>query len=238
MLGVESEQTRVVRVFVGLRIGQDVADVFAERARLIESAPTRFVAREDIHLTGLPPWDEACIGKVIQKLRAALRGLKPFTLVFTHLSYWPNLRHPRLLCAECLPSDALTSLQEALLSAFGQTEDKPFRPHVTLARMQRGARAARGRNKLEEELRLVQAVDSVQLFQSSRNIGKGYQVLISLPLAAPRRKWSDLLEQEFSRIIALWDSLTHPEAGKAAPGKDRSQRDMVSTSGASKCCNS
>jgi len=105
----EGQQIGTVRVFVGLKINQHIADLLAERARLIESAPNRFVAREDIHPTLVAPWDEVFIEGTVEKLRAALRGLKPFTLVFTHLSYWPDCHRPRLLCAECAPSDDLRS---------------------------------------------------------------------------------------------------------------------------------
>ena len=236
MLLVEGQQAGAVTVFVGLKIGQEVADALAERARFVESPPSRFVSREDIHLTLVPPWDETCIGQAIdERLRAALSGLKPFTLTFTRLRYWPDRHRPRLLCAECLPTDELKSLQQ---NAFGQTEDKPFQPHVTLARLQRGGRAAARKNEMDRELSLVQSIDLVELFQSRTQIGKGYQVLASLPLAAPRRKWSDLLGQGTIRIAKLWGWLAHPEGGKASRTTGRSQRDTVSKSGASKCCNS
>jgi 2'-5' RNA ligase len=238
MLLVEDQQARAMRVFVGLKIDPDVADLLVERARLIESPPSRFVARDDIHLTLLPPWDETCIGKAIKNLRAALSGMKTFTLVFTQLSYWPDRHHPHLLCAECLPSDELRSLQQALLSAFGQTEDKPFRPHVTLARIQRRAKAAGRRSGLDEELRLVQAIESVELFQSGKDADKGYQVLASLPLAVTSRKWSDLLRQGVIRIAELWDQFGKSRSKASGSQKARSQRDTVSKSGVSKCCNS
>ena len=230
MLLVEGQQAGAVTVFVGLKIGQEVADALAERARFVESPPSRFVSREDIHLTLVPPWDETCIGQAIdERLRAALSGLKPFTLTFTRLRIADRHR-PRLLCAECLPTDELKSLQQ---NAFGQTEDKPFQPHVTLARLQRGGRAAARKSSPS-----FNPSNSVELFQSRTQIGKGYQVLASLPLAAPRRKWSDLLGQGTIRIAKLWGWLAHPEGGKASRTTGRSQRDTVSKSGASKCCNS
>jgi 2'-5' RNA ligase len=238
MLPIEDQKARAIRVFVGLKIDPDVADLLAKRAHLIENPPSRFVARDDIHLTLLPPWDETCIGKAIKNLRAALSGMKTFTLVFTQLSYWPDRHHPHLLCAECLPSDDLRSLQQALLSAFGQTEDKPFRPHVTLARTQRRAKAAGRRSGLDEELRLVQAIESVELFQSGRDSDKGYQVLASLPLAAPRRKWSDLLRQGVIRIAELWGHIGKSRSRESGSRKARLRCDTVSKSGVSKCCNS
>lgn len=237
MLQVETEPAKAVRVFVALKIAQDVAEALAHRARLIESEPSRFVAWQDIHLTLLPPWDETCIPEAIERLRAALMGLKPFTLTFTHLSYWPSLGRPRLLCAECLPTDKLKALKEALLNAFSRKDDKPFQPHVTLVRMQRGGRAATGKSEMDRELSLVQAVDSVELFQSRTQAGKNYQILASLPLAAPRRKWKDFLRPSFIRIAGLWRQLAYP--GKAEkPPHSKGHSQIATRSGAPKCCNS
>jgi len=91
---------------------------------------------------------------------------------------------------------------------------------------------------LDHNLRLVQAIDSVELFQSGRDAGKGYQILASLPFLAARRTWRDLLRQGVTRIAELWDGLKYLGAQKASGGKDRTQHDRASRSGASKCCNS
>lgn len=208
---------------------------------LLRVEPSRFVACQDIHLTLLPPWDETCIPEAIEQLRAALSGLKPFTLTFTRLSYWPSLDRPRLLCAECLPTDELKALQQALLNAFGRKDDKPFQPHVTLVRMQRGGRAAAGKSEMDRELSLVQAINSVELFLSRTQADKGYQNLASLPLAAPRCRWRDLLSQSLIRIAGLSRRLIHPgKAEKATRSKGPSQIAIgtPSQSGAPKCCNS
>ena len=186
MLQVENERSvaNTARVFVGIKIAPEIAQVLAQRARFIESHPSRFVPCEDIHLTLLSPWDETCLPETIEKLRAASSGLEPFTLAFTRLSYWPSPDRPRLLCAECTPTDELKALQSALLSAFGQKNDRPFEPHVTLARMQKGGRGAAGESQTDQELSFVQSVDSVQLFKSPTQAGEGYQILASFPLAA------------------------------------------------------
>lgn len=186
MLEAEDQQLAVEhpRVFVGLKIAPNIAQELAQRAHVFEHPPSRFVPCEDIHLTLLPPWNEIAIDEAIARLRRALTGLAPFPLTFTHLSYWPNHRRPRLLCAECTPTDELVALQSALLSAFGQTMDRRFQPHVTLARMQRGAKAASAASELDRDLALEQSIDAVELFQSPTPPAKGYTILASLPLAA------------------------------------------------------
>ena len=226
MLQVEDRPpaAKTARVFVGLKVMPEIAQELAQLARGLERFPTRFVPSEDTHLTLVPPWDESSIPDAIEKLRDALKGSAPFMLTFIRLSYWPDRRHPRLLCAECVTTPEIKVLQSALLNAFGQAEDRPFEPHVTLARMQRGVRAAAGKNEMDRELSLVQSIDSVELFQSRTQAGKGYQILASLPLAAPRRKWRDLLRQNLIRIAGMWK--------RVASSRDRES----SRSGGSKCC--
>lgn len=190
MLQVEDQQlvAKTPRVFVGLKIAPKIAQELAHRARCLEHSPSRFVSCEDIHLTLLPPWNEISIPEVIEKLRTTSSRLEAFPLTFTRLNYWSNHHRPRLLCAECTPTDELKALQSALLSVFGQKDDRPFQPHVTLARMQRGAKAASVKSEMDQDLALVQSVDSVELFQSPKPPAKGYAILASLPLAAHHSK--------------------------------------------------
>lgn len=171
------------RVFVGLKIAPGVAEQLADCARGLERSPSRFVPCGDIHLTLLPPWNEPSIPEVIEKLRATSSRLTPFPLTFTRLAYWPDHRRPRLLCVECTPTDQLKALQDALLSDFSQTNERPFKPHVALARLQRGAKPASAKDALDQDLALEQLVDTVELFQSPKPPAKGYAVLASVPLA-------------------------------------------------------
>jgi RNA 2',3'-cyclic 3'-phosphodiesterase len=170
------------RVFVGLKIAPTVAKQLADRARGLERSPNRFVPCGDIHLTLLPPWNERSVLDVIEKLRTISSRLRPFPLTFTCLAYWPNHRRPRLLCVECAPSDQLKALQDALLTDFGQMNDRPFKPHVTLARLQRGAKPASTKDALDQDPALEQMVNTVELFQSPKPPAKGYAVLASVPL--------------------------------------------------------
>jgi len=215
MLQVEDRTpaAQTARVFVGFKIAPEIAHELAQLARGLERFPSRFVPTEDIHLTLVPPWNENSILDAIEKLREAVNGSAPFMLTFTRLSYWSDRRHPRLLCGECATTPEITALRSALLNAFGQTDDRPFEPHVTLARMQRDGRAAAGRNEMDRDLSLVQAIDSVELFQSRTQVGGGYQILASLPLAAPRRAWRDFFRQSLIRITGMWK--------RAASSRDR-----------------
>lgn len=94
----------------------------------------------------------------------------------------PEPRRPRMLWAECAPNAEILALRDALLSAFGQTNERPFRPHVTLARIGTNARAAAEENPIDQALWLNQRVESVELFRSPTPGESGYEVVASLPL--------------------------------------------------------
>jgi 2'-5' RNA ligase len=170
------------RVFVALGVAPTIAAELAEMARVLERFSVRLIAPADIHLTLVPPWNETAIAAAIDKLRGVAERAAPFTLTFKHLSYGPQARRPRLLWAECVAGDELAALHAALLAAFGQREERLFRPHVTVARIRdNGAEMAR-RQPIDRELALAQQVETVELMQSPPPGETGYRVLASLPL--------------------------------------------------------
>ena len=75
-----------------------------------------------------------------------------------------------------------------MLHAFDQTNDRPFKPHVTLARLKRGAKAASAKSTMDEDLSLEQSINTVELFQSPKPPAKGYIILASVPLEGHRSK--------------------------------------------------
>jgi 2'-5' RNA ligase len=67
------------------------------------------------------------------------------TLGVERFEYWPSRLHPRLAVVTFTACDALTELEtrvRSLVAGFGLLIDdhRPFRPHVTLARMPRDAK--------------------------------------------------------------------------------------------------
>ena len=151
----------------------------------IESVPLRFVPESDIHLTLVPPWNETSIPDAVERLRRALAGFECFPLFFERLCYGPEPRCPRLLWAECAANPEIETLQNALLEAFGQANERPIRPHVTLARIERKDSAMARRHPVDQRLSLAQPIRSVELFRSPPPGMRGYQVVASLPLGKP-----------------------------------------------------
>jgi 2'-5' RNA ligase len=180
------QQAEGERVFVGVRIVPQIAAELAQHARGLERSAVRLVSPADIHLTIVPPWNEASISDAIEKLRRIAGGFGSFSLTLRHLGYGPQPSRPRLLWAECGCSDEIAELRAALLQACGQTDARPFRPHVTVARIRGNGRAIARKHPIDEELSLTQRVDSIELFRSPPPGERGYRVLASLQLGETR----------------------------------------------------
>jgi 2'-5' RNA ligase len=160
---------RAARIFVALKVAPEVAEQLAQIARPLERFAVSLIAKEDIHLTLVPPWNEASPADAAEKLRLAIEGRCPFTLEFRHVSY-------RLLWAECSATRELTDLQAALLLAFGERDERPFRPHVTLARIRSNGRRVARKCPIDRDLALTQRIEAVVLMQSPPPGERGYCV--------------------------------------------------------------
>ena len=172
------------RIFVTLKIAPDIADELAQIARGLQPFQVRLVASADIHLTLVPPWNEVSIPAAIEKLRRVADRFYPFALAFQHVGYGPEPRRPRLLWAECAAGPDIAELRAVLLLTFGQTDDRPFRPHVTLARLRGNGAVIARKLLIDRDLVLTQRVESVELMQSPLPGGSGYKVVASLRFGA------------------------------------------------------
>jgi RNA 2',3'-cyclic 3'-phosphodiesterase len=169
-------------VFVGLKIAPEIANKLAEFAAALKNPSARPVAAADIHLTLVPPWNEASIPDAIEKLGHIAERSSAFWLIFEHVGYGPQPRRPRLLWTDCAATEELGALHTALLQAFGQADERAFKPHVTLARIRVDGSAVARRHPIDQSLSLRQWVETIELFQSPPPSATGYRVLTSLRL--------------------------------------------------------
>lgn len=158
-----------------------------------QGMPWRWVKPENVHLTlkFLGNTSPDMIAPLVQAMERAVEGQKAFPLSARSLGCFPNLSRPRVLWMglEDL-QDALaplhTRLEIALASLNISPENRPFHPHLTLARTQQ--RMARGKlitflqaynNRQFGEI----SVEQIHLFQSQlhRN-GAVYTILQSVTL--------------------------------------------------------
>ncbi len=132
-----------MRVFVALEIPQAVHDPLEQLCRRFakRSPSTRWARLQNAHVTlkfiGEKPESE------VERIKAALReipGRAPFEIIFRGLGFFPNERRPRVFWAGMEGRDHLAALAadvERQLAPLGiPREDREFRPHITLARIE------------------------------------------------------------------------------------------------------
>ena len=161
------------------------------------SLPVRWVSEEALHLTlrFLGEVAEEQSGPIAEALAAAVRrgGARPFPLALGGVGAFPDVARPRVvwLGAERHPAlELLANDVENALRAFAfEPELRPFNPHLTLGRVERGARPAAFRDFARLAAAVgyegVITVESVDLMHSTLGpSGASYRVLARAPLAA------------------------------------------------------
>lgn len=138
------------RLFVAIELPQDILRVIEgiqaqTRENLGEAASLlRWSRPESIHITlqFLGETPTARIPSITEALQQACAGAGPFSLEVGGLGAFPNVRRPRVVWVG-LGGDTgaavrlTTSIQEAL-APLGFAPDKPFSPHMTIARVREG----------------------------------------------------------------------------------------------------
>jgi RNA 2',3'-cyclic 3'-phosphodiesterase len=182
----ENVELEPARMFVGFRIDPVIAAQLAGFAAPLKDTSARLVAPADIHLSLVPPWRETMIERAVERLSEASGRFTPFPLRFDHIGYGPQPRRPRLLWVECPVTESIASLQSTLMKTFGQENARPFRPHLTLARIRDGDEGIARTHPINHALSLWQLVRTVELFRSPPPGATGYQIVASAPLAGKR----------------------------------------------------
>ena len=147
-----------MRIFIGLDIPDEIRSRIGNYMQSVrELAPdARWVRIESLHVT-LKFVGEAAESRV-QAVQEILRQIKvpPFDIEFKNVGFFPTSRSARVFwigihASEALPHLAATIEQE--LEQLGiAKEEKPYKPHLTLARAPMGKGAGRCFQRLQQQL--------------------------------------------------------------------------------------
>jgi 2'-5' RNA ligase len=132
-----------MRLFFGFAPSEAERNIYHVCERLMDSdeLPLRWVPAENWHVT------VAFLGEVPVKSLARLgdaaepviQQCAPMRLNITAVEWFPSSLKPRLLTLRVEANEALTGLQAELAAALRRegfhTENRPYRPHLTLARL-------------------------------------------------------------------------------------------------------
>lgn len=134
-----------IRSFIAIDLPSQVRRALASLQHgLMPSTPpgVKWVDTESLHLTlkflGAVPANRLSL--VSERLAVVVSGIVPLSLGVEGLGAFPNPRHPRVVWAGLVGEvDRLLQLQRAIDSALSPLgfakEDRPFVPHLTLARL-------------------------------------------------------------------------------------------------------
>jgi 2'-5' RNA ligase len=176
---------RPPRVFVALKLAPDIARELAALAAPLRQFGIRPIGADDLHLTLVPPWREPAPELAMATLRRVVEGRPAFALRVHHVGYGPDAKRPHFLWADCESARPLVDLRAALLDVFGPRDERPFHPHVTLARLHNTVVRVVRRCPIDCAVDLTQAIATVELMQSPAPDERGYRVLMAAPLQLP-----------------------------------------------------
>jgi len=161
---VAENNAEQVRAFIAVELPQETKSELAHLQEKVKGAcgycPARWGAVENIHLTlnflGDVPLSK--LDAIKSAVTQACRGFDTFELTLAGLGAFPNLENPRVVWVGLNGNvEELSKIQkylEHLLAGLGfSPENRPFSPHLTLARVRDEASAA-------DKKRLGQAIGS------------------------------------------------------------------------------
>jgi 2'-5' RNA ligase len=161
-----------LRLFVALDLPAAACDALATWCDRVAPAGVRRIPAHDLHLT------LAFLGARAERDAAAVAGVLP-GLALVHpvgclritRALWLAPRRPSVLAVAIDECDELAALRAELVAALRpaigfDAERRPFRPHVTVGRVGRGARVGVGASPLGPPPTLTVAPQAITLYRS------------------------------------------------------------------------
>jgi len=182
------------RVFLAINLPDHIKKKLLEYQQQWADLPVRWAKETNLHITlvfiGYISDEEML--EICRLSRQVTEKNQPFEIKLKRICLGPPGRSPRMIWLEGEENSALAklkqNLEEVLLnsdkSGFNRRENRPFRVHITLARIrQEQWRHLSDNPQIEKEISLVFPVASIEVMESylSRK-GPDYVVLESIEL--------------------------------------------------------
>lgn len=168
---------------------QQIETVIKLLRAYISNPQIRWTQPNNLHITlqFLAQIKESDLPVLTQQVQKTIQLIRPFDLLFDQLEWFPSHHHPRIISFAFSPSDALTQLVktigEGILATGYSIETRPFRGHLTLARvplLKKNISLPDTKTKIKKI-----HVDTVTLYQSTPNkMGSNYIPLQHFRLTA------------------------------------------------------
>jgi RNA 2',3'-cyclic 3'-phosphodiesterase len=190
----------VIRAFVAIEmpieIQRGLTEAISNLQTEFKGLPIRWIPIDSVHLTlkFLGELQEGDINSISQALGEQLKEFGRFDVSIGGIGVFPDASKPNVLWIGLESNDQLNKLQnavEAALIPFGYPrEARWFSPHITLARVKRGAgysdlrRIGELATAVRPAIKAAGRVDAVTLLRSElKPSGAVYNALSHVPLA-------------------------------------------------------
>lgn len=135
------------RLFIAVDLPPETLQALAQTQKRLKSAKAvRWTKPQQIHLTlqFLGDTPAARVEAIAHALQREVSPLPAFSLTLNGVGVFPNLKRPRIIWAGLAgQSDALQALHRAVIAATQTVgfipEKRPFKPHLTIGRVQKWA---------------------------------------------------------------------------------------------------
>lgn len=168
-----------MRVFIGIKAPNEIQNQIIDWQEKHKDLPVRFIKRENLHLTLVPPWYETNIKKLIKNLNK-FPFQKTFEITFNSVSKGPS-RNARLIWLTGPEQKSLKILTKDMGKFLKKSGQRYSTPHITIARFK--MKEANQVPEIKEEIELKFEAREIMLFESrlSRS-GADYLELLRLKI--------------------------------------------------------
>lgn len=182
------------RIFIAINLSSEIKQELSVFQEEWKDLPSKWVDPENLHITlaFLAYLKEPQIKKVGESIKKIAPSHNPFSIHFSEIDYGPKDKGiPRLIWVKGEKTEELQSLKKNLDTTLQKSigfkpRKRPFRPHITLARIKKWEWKRiepEDRPQIPVPVSLNHKVNSIEVMESKlKRGGPEYQVLESISL--------------------------------------------------------
>ncbi len=186
------------RIFLAINLPPEIKKRLLNYQKNWQNLPCRWTKPENLHITllFLGNLDDNQLSETIKISQEVAKRHNPFLIELKKICYGPpNKKPPRMVWVEGKLNQELAELQKDLEDSIfqldsykykvgRQKETRPYRPHITLARIKQWEfRRLEDRPEINEDINLSFEVESFEIMESFlKRSGAEYEILETIPL--------------------------------------------------------